>query len=136
MFICRSGQSEAYEFPVAVSSGIVAGDLCVLDVTNNVVIPATAALLNEDLAGVSIETAGAAAGVVKLIPLRDQLWEWDCTNATAADQLCQRSILTNAATVANTTTEQAVDEVTVVPIVNVGTSKQRGFIGRNIAAVS
>lgn len=138
-FKCVSGDSTSVDMPVGASSGIVMGDVLTYDTTNNVVIPGTASLLNANLAGVAIQTAGTAAGVIKVIPFRDQLWEWDCTNATAANQLCQRSLLTNASTVANTTTEQAVKEITVIPVLNcsVGTSyKQRGFIGRNTAALS
>lgn len=138
-FKCVSGDSTSVEFPAGAAGGIVAGGLCCYNVATNVVVPATAALLNENIACVALEASPAAAGVIKGIPMRDQLWEWDCTNATNADQLCQRSLLTDQSTVANTTTEQAVDEVTVIPVVNcsVGTSyKQRGFIGRNTAAVS
>lgn len=136
-----SGFDHSLEFPVGASSGILAGDVCVWDVANNVVIPATAALLQEDLAGVAVKDAPSAAGMVDLVPIcgGSQLWEWDCTNSTNADQLCQRSLLTDARTVANTTTEQAVDEVTVIPIKNVGAAsnkKQRGFLGLQAPAVS
>lgn len=131
-FKCVDGDSKAYPFPCASSSGINAGEVCVWDVTNNVIKVATASLLAEDLACVPIADAPTAGGLVQAIPIKlmGNLWEWDCTNNTNADQLCQRSLLTDAATVANTTTEQAVDEVTVIPIQNVGAAankKQRGF---------
>ena len=141
-FVCVSGDSTAYEYPHGATSGINAGELCCIDVANNVIIPATASLLHENVACVAIEDAHAtSSGFVACVPVKDQLWEWDCTNSTASDQLCQRSLLTDAANVANTTTEKAVDECVVVPIANVGAAsdkKQRGFIvgGHFAAAVS
>lgn len=140
-FVLREGPDRAYPFPHGASSSINAGELCTYDRSNKVVIPGTASLKAEDVACVTVEDADSAAGEVMAIPVRgsSQLWEWDTTNNTADNQLCIRHVLTDAATVANTSSDQAVDEIVVTPIRNVGAAsdkKQEGFINLVPATLS
>jgi hypothetical protein len=113
------------------SSGINAGEIVAKDTSNKYIIVATASTNKVDVLGVAANDAASAAGWVEIIPIRGQLWEWDCTNATAATHLYITHLLTNAATVNNTTSDanSAYATVTAVNTKTVGTIyKQQGFI--------
>lgn len=138
-FKCVKGDSTSQPMHCAASSSVAEGELLVFDRTAGTVIDATAALLAEDVAGVAVNTPAASDTTVNVIPVKGQLWEWDCTSNTATNQLCKRHILTNSTTVANTSTDQGVDEVVVVAIENAGVAsdkKQRGFIVMTPATLS
>ena len=131
-FILKNGFDEATPLYCGTSSTVVVNQVVTFDRSNGIVIPATASLLCEDLAGVAQNTPASADTTVNVIPFTgDQEWEWDCTSNTATNQLNKRSILTDGVTVANTSTDQAVDEITVTPYANVGAAsdkKQRGAV--------
>ena len=130
-FVCKEGDSTYVPMVCKVSSTVTAGSLLTYDRTNKKVILATASLLAEDVAGVAQNTPASGDTLVNVIPIKGQIWEWDCTSNTAATDLCIRHILTDGLTVANTTTDQAVDEVVVLALRNVGAAadkKQQGFI--------
>lgn len=138
-FSCVIGDSTAIPMYCATSSTVTKGSLLTFDRSNGKVIIATASLLAEDVAGVASNTPSSADEWVNVIPVRNQVWEWDCTNNTATNQLCKRSVLTDSLTVANTSTDQAVDEVVVEPYHNVGAAankKQRGRIVMTPATLS
>ena len=107
-FKCVSGDSSAVQMYCGLSSGLVAGELVCYDVSTSTavspVIAATASLLAENVAGVLASDAGAADYYVSVIPIRGQLWEYDCTSNTAAGQLGKCNDLTDSKTVANSTT--------------------------------
>ena len=126
------GFDQSQEMYCATSSTVAQGEIITFDRSAGKIIDATASLLAEDVAGVVVRTPGADDTTTMVIPaVPGQLWEWDCTSNTAANQLCKRHVLTDSLTVANTSTDQAVDEVVVVAIENVGAAadkKQRGYI--------
>ena len=131
-FVPKTGDTESIGMAHGASSGINAGEVVVFDRSNKIVIVGTAALLAEDNAGVAMEDAETTAGVVQVVPFRQgQLWEYDCTNNTAANQLCIRHLLTDAATVANTSSDITTNVTTFTAIRNQGAAsdkKQVGFV--------
>lgn len=139
-FKCKKGDSTSQPMYCGTSASITTGDLLTFDRSNGKVIRATASLLAEDVAGVAASTPGSSDEWVNVIPCnRGQLWEWDCTSNTATNQLCKRHVLTDHDTVANTSSDQAVDEVVVVAIENSGAAgdkKQRGYIVMTPATLS
>ena len=141
-FFHVSGFDQAIPMYCSTSSTIVANQLVVFDRSNGKVIPATAALLTEDNAGVSQNTPAAGDSFVNVIAIignPSQIWQWDCTNNTATNQLCKRSLLTDGLTVNNTATDQAVDETVVTPLRNIGAAadkKQQGYINLVPATLS
>jgi hypothetical protein len=90
------------------SSSLVAGELVCYDVSTGTavspIIAATASLLAENVAGVLACDPVAADAYVSVIPIRGQLWEYDCTSNTSAAMLGKVNDLTNSKTVANSTT--------------------------------
>ncbi len=141
-FRCVQGPDTAIPKYCGTSSSVVAGALCVYDRSAGTVILATASTLALNTAGVASNTPASSDTYVNIIPIAgdDQIWEWDCTNNTAVNQLNKRSVLTDASTVANTSTDQTSSGYNVVvPISNIGVAgdkRQRGNIVRVAAAVS
>jgi hypothetical protein len=127
--------------PCGTGSSIVAGDLLAYDRSNKIVIPFTAALLALDVAGVAVNTPAAADTVVNVIPVADaQLVEADCTASTATAQLCIRHLMTDAATVNNTTTDATTSSAVFMAIEMVGAAankKLRGYVlgGQSVKAL-
>lgn len=144
-FTCVKGNSEAQKMYCGTSSGLIAGELAFFDVSTGAavspVIDGTNSLLAENVAGVVLNTPAAADYYVDIIPIRDQLWEYDCTSNTDAAMLGKVNNLTNSATVANSTTivTAATGIVRNIAIVGAtGDKKMQGYIlgGRSVIATS
>ena len=100
------GFDQSQPMACGTSSTVVKGQLLAFDRSNKIVIPWTAALLVEDIAGVSVNTPAAADTVCNVIPTKGgQEWEVDCTATTATNQLCIRHLMTDGLTVNNTSTD-------------------------------
>jgi hypothetical protein len=116
------------------SSSVTEGALLVYDVSTGAavspVIDATASLLAEDVAGVCMATPSAADTHVQVIPIRGQLWEYDCTSTPTTAMLGKVNDLTNSKTVANSTTISTANTgfVRNLAVVDATNKKMRGFI--------
>lgn len=135
-FILKKGFDQSQPMYCGLSSAITVGMLCCFDVSNGAgvaaVIPATSALLSVNVAGVAVETPAASATYVQIIPIVEgQLWEYDTTSATLVTHLNKPNDLTDALTVANSTTisTAATQFVKNIQIVGATTDKKmRGYI--------
>lgn len=135
MFKCVSGDSTAVPMYCGTSSALTVGALAVYDVSTGAavspVIDATSSLLAENVAGVVAATPASTDTTVNVIPIRGQLWEYDCTSNTATAQLGKVNDLTNSTTVANSTTISTANTGFVRNLYAVGAAadkKMRGFI--------
>lgn len=116
------------------STTIAVGDLLYFDTTNSVLKPATASVgITTNLAGVStqaVTTTGATTATVKYIPIdRAMRFVVDCTNNTAANQLYKQQAMTNAATVANTSSAIATTLGVFLPLATVGAASAKQLYG-------
>jgi uncharacterized membrane protein YjjB (DUF3815 family) len=132
-FKCVKGFDQSQPMYCGTSSSVTEGSVVVFDVSTGAavspVIPATSLLLGCNVAGVAVKTPAAADTTVPVIPIvPGQLWEYDCTNATASGQLGKLNDLTNATTVANSTTISTAATAFVRNIEVVSSSKMRGYI--------
>ena len=130
-----SGDSTAIPMYCGTSSSVTVGALVVYDVSTGAsvspVIDATASLLAENTAGVVMNTPDAADTTCDVVPVRGQLWEYDCTSNTADGQLGKVNDLTDSTTVANSTTISTANTGFVRNLYAVGgasAKKMRGFI--------
>ena len=122
------------------SSSVTAGAVCVFDVSTGAavspVIPATAALLSCNVAGVAMNTPAAADTHVNILPIvPGQLWEYDCTSTPSTAMLGKINDLTDASTVANSTTisTAATGFVRNIQVVDTTNKIMRGYIvGANL----
>ena len=107
-FVCVKGSTEFVPMYCGTSSALVAGALAVYDVSTGAsvspVIDATASLLAENVAGVVAATPAAGDTMVKIIAIKGQIWEYDCTSTPSTAMLGKCNDLTNSTTVANSTT--------------------------------
>lgn len=135
-FKCVKGAIPSQPMYCDTSSTIIQGDLCVFDVSAGAgvfkVIPGTSSLLGCNVAGVAMNTPASGDTVVNIQPIGlGQLWEYDCTSNTAVAQLGKLQDLTNAQTVANSTTNSTAATAFVRNIEVVGAAadkKLRGYI--------
>jgi len=108
MFKCVSGDSTFIPMYCGTSTSLTDGAIAVYDVSTGAavspIIDATASLLAENVAGVVVGTPSATSSTCNVIPIRGQLWEYDCTSSTATAQLGKVNDLTDSTTVANSTT--------------------------------
>ena len=139
-FVHKGGAAQSVPMRCGTSSSVTVGSLLTFDRTNGIVILGTATLLAEDAAGVAMNTPVSADTEVSVMPIiTGDLWEWDCTNNTATNQLCKRSLLTDSLVVANTSTDITTNVLTVTPLSNVGAvanKKQYGYINLVPATLS
>jgi hypothetical protein len=107
-FVCVKGDTEFVPMYCGASSGLTVGELVAYDVSTGAavspVISGTASLLAEDVAGVVASTPGTADVYVNVIPIRGQVWKYDCTSTPTTAMLGKVNKLTDSATVANSTT--------------------------------
>jgi hypothetical protein len=134
-FVCRKGSTEFQPVYCGTSSTLVRGELAFYDVSTGAavspVIDGTASLLAENVAGVVANTPASGDTYCNIIPIKGQLWEYDCTADTAAAQLGKINNLTNSATVDNSTTIVTAGTGIVKNIVLVGAvgdRKMQGYI--------
>lgn len=108
MFKCVKGSTEFVPMYCGTSSALVEGALAVYDVSTGAsvskVIDATASLLAENVAGVVASTPAAGDTIVNIIPIKGQIWQYDCTSTPTTAMLGKCNDLTNSTTVANSTT--------------------------------
>lgn len=115
------------------STTIVAGELLASDFTNKGLIPATASSTVLTLMGVSTQAVTTGSGVtaqVNFIPLDQAVFVVaDCTNNTAANQLCIRHILTDANNIANTSTNITINTGVFYALGTVGAASNKKLYG-------
>lgn len=134
-FKCASGDSTAIPMYCGTSSALTDGALAVYDVSTGAavspVIGATSLLLAENVAGVVDGAPAAGDYYVNIIPIRGQLWDYDCTSNSSTAMLGKCNDLTNSTTVANSTTISTANTAFVRNLSIVGATtdkKMRGFI--------
>lgn len=134
MFKCVKGDSEFQPMYCGASSTLAAGEVAVFDVSTGAavspVIDATSSLLGCNVAGVVAATPAADDLFVNIIPIDNQLWEYDCTSTPTTAMLGKLNDLTNSSTVANSTTisTAATAFVRNIEIADVTGKKMRGYI--------
>lgn len=106
------------------------------DTTNSYVKPSTSASTTVVLFGVMVDktvtTASSSPANLDVIPLvsgPSQLWVVDTTNATAANQLYKNQVLTDAATINNSSSTTIINTGVFVPIAIVGASTDNKLLG-------
>ena len=134
-FKCVEGDSTAFPMYCGLATALTDGAVAVFDVSTSTavspIIDSTASLLAENVAGVVMGTPDAASLTCQVIPIRGQLWEYDCTSNTATAQLGKVNDLTDSATVANSTTISTANTGFVRNLYAVGAAankKMRGLI--------
>ncbi len=119
----------AVSCPVTAGVAIAQGDL--LDISGNVLARATASSTIHTIWGVADETITTAATVIKVVPVTDsQLWEADCTNNTASDQLFESCALTDHANLSNTSSDVTGPTGVFTPCSLVGAVGDKKMIGQ------
>ena len=117
------------------SQAFVKDTLVDRDTTNSYVAPSTSASTTVKLFGVFVDksvTTAASPVNVDVIPLvsgPSQLWICDTTNATAANQLYKNQVLTDAATINNSSSNTAINTGVFVPIAIVGATTDNKLLG-------
>lgn len=121
------------------SSSVTQGMLCVFDVSTGAavspVIPATSSLLSVNVAGVAMNTPATADTTVNILPIDPcQLWEYDCTSTPSVAMLGKKNALTDASTVANSTTLSTAATAFVRNIEIAGPTSQNKMRGQILGA--
>ena len=118
----------AIEMPVTAGVAIATGDLVAIN--GNVVERATSSSTVHTIFGVAAETISTSAALLKVIPVcQGQLWEADCTNNTAANQLLESCALTDHANLSNTSSDVAGATGVFLPLALVGAVGNKKVIG-------
>jgi len=131
-----SGHDVAIPMHCAASSSLAKDDLACFDVSTGAavskIIPATSSLLSVNVAGVVQNTPATADTTCMVIPIvPGQIWEYDCTSSSSTSMLGKKNDLTNASTVANSTTISTAATAFVLNLNYVGATtdkKMQGFI--------
>lgn len=119
----------AVEVPITAGVAIATGDL--LDINGNVLQRATSSTTIHTVWGVAAETVSTAATAIKVIPVTDsQIWEADCTNNTAANQLFESCALTDHAYLSNTSSDVTGSTAVFTPFALVGAAATKKVLGR------
>jgi hypothetical protein len=122
------GDSFAVLLPVTAGVAIAEGDL--LDINGNVVQRATSSSTICTILAVAAETISTAATSIKATLIcQGQLWEADCTNNTAANQLLESCALTDHAYLSNTSTDVTGPTGVFLPMGLVGAAANKKVIG-------
>ena len=130
----ESGSAITVKVNIPANTTIVKDTLLALDVINKGVIPATSAsttALVRFVAQEALTSTSSATKIRAILIESGQIWEADCTNATLASQLFIRQVLTDAATVNNSTTDTAGPTGVFEPVQIIGATgdkKLRGLI--------
>jgi len=123
----------AQDWNVPASTTITAGMLLAFDRTNDGVIPATATSTTLSICGIAtsaVTTGGGETAIVKGVPVDQAVFVVaDCTNNTAANQLYQRHILTDANTIANTSTDITINTGIFLALGMVGAASNKKLYG-------
>jgi len=104
----HGGQAMNRKYPIVASTAFAQGDVCYR--SSSVLNPCDGSTETTiSVFGVCQETSGSGSDADVLVTPITQgtLWLIDCTNDTAANQLLKTHLLTDAATLANSSTEDA-----------------------------
>lgn len=120
------------------STAITTGSLLYRDTTNGVVKEATSSVgITTNVVGVSTETVASGATLVGFKPVISglhQLWEADCTSNTAANQLWKAHAMTDARTVANTSSHITTTLGVFIAVALVGINTDKKLLGYFVTA--
>lgn len=120
----------AISLPIS-STAFTKDTLLMADRSNNILIAATSSAATTNSLWLARETVTTAATEIKVEPvLFDQIYVCDCTNATASTQILERMVLTDAATINNTSTDSAVNEGIFEALAISGAASDKKLIGR------
>ena|SRR3990167_3843746 len=99
--------AQKVNLPTSGSQAITRGALVLLTYASDRVDPATSSVgTTLTNIGVAAETIASTASDIDVILLEPgQLWEIDCTSATATNQVCNRHAMTDSLTLANTSSD-------------------------------
>jgi len=117
---------------IPASTTISNGAILALDASNNGLIPATSSSTTLTVRAVAQEALTSIASVQQIDVLYTewgQIWEMDCTNNTATNQLFKRHALTNSLTVNNSSSEATTTAggVEMIKIIGSASDKKAWF---------
>lgn len=126
------GNSDVGSISLPISSLAVTKDtLMMADRANNVLVAATSSAATTNSLWLARETVANTATSIKVEPVTLwDLFECDCTNNTASTQVLERMVLTDAATINNTSTDSAANEGIFEALIVKGAASDKLFIGR------
>jgi hypothetical protein len=123
----------AIEVPLDGSTDLADGSLCYRDTSNGVAKACSSTVGDAtNILGVVVDNPSATATSCKVIPViasEGQLWEIDCTNNTAANQLLKAHLLTDAVTLNNTSTHSTDTNAIFIALRAVGAAADKKLIG-------
>lgn len=93
---------------VPASTTILKDQILMIDASNNGLIPATSSVATTTLRAVAqtpLTSVGSVSSVEAILVNPLQLWEIDCTNNTATNQLWKRHAMTDGVAVNNSSSE-------------------------------
>lgn len=121
--------------PLATSTTYTINQLVYRDTTNSVVKMVTSSVgTTENLEGIftdaTVTTAGSGSPTGNVQPIYpSQLYLCDCTNNTAANQLLKNQLMTDAGTIANSSSNTATTLAIFVPVAIYGAATDKKLIG-------
>ena len=120
-----------WNLPLDGSTAVTKGYIYYNDLTNSVLKVCTSAVgTTESLIVLATESQVSGALAVKVHPLwHGDLVVADCTNNSAANQLLKRQLLTDGATINNSSTDTATTAAIFLPIGTVGPASQKQLLG-------
>lgn len=132
----QSPTAQVLTYPAATSTSYTTASLLYRDTTNGVLKEATSSVgitTNIEAVGKKTFTSSSTAALATIDATRligaAQLWIVDCTNATAANQLCKAQAMTDARTVANTSTAITTTLGVFIPLAIVGATTDNKLMG-------
>jgi hypothetical protein len=132
----QSPTAQVFTYPANTSTLYTTGSLLYRDTTAGVVKEATASVgitTNIEAVGKKTFTSSATASLATIDATRllgaSQLWIVDCTNVTAANQLMKAQAMTDARTVANTSSAITTTLGVFVPLAIVGATTDKKLMG-------
>lgn len=132
----QSPTSPRLSYPANTSTLYTTGSLLYRDTSAGVLKEATSSVgitTNIEAVGIRTFTTSSTAALAMVDGVRligpAQLWIVDCTNATAANQLLKAQAMTDARTVANTSTAITTTLGVFIPLAIVGASTDNKLMG-------
>jgi len=130
-FRLKSGFPENFTIEVPVTAGVAIAEGDLLDINGNVLQRATSSSTILTIIGVAAETISTAATLIKVIPVcQGQIWEADCTNSTASNQLFESCALTDHGHLSNTSSDVTGPTAVFLPFAITGTTTMLGEFTR------
>lgn len=114
--------AQRVSLPTSGSTAFTRGALVYITYASDRVDPATSSAGSTvNLVGVAAQTIASTATFLEVILINQgQIWEMDCTAATASNQLLNRQVLTDSLTVNNTSSDTATTLGIALQLANVG----------------